>query len=84
MKLNNVAFGVGISNHPWIGLMEGWHPTSLYSLVVGFVVYWVLASAGMEPQTVEMPQFQAEAASEGEPSPAEGTQSSEGATDDTE
>jgi cytosine permease len=31
-------------------------PAVLYSFVVGFVVYMVLAKAGLEPKTVAMPQ----------------------------
>jgi cytosine permease len=30
-------------------------PAVLYSFVVGFGVYWALASAGFEPQAVKMP-----------------------------
>jgi cytosine permease len=30
-------------------------PAGLYSLIVGFIVYWVCAKAGMEPKTVPMP-----------------------------
>ena len=31
-------------------------PAPLYSFIAGFVVYWVLAKAGLEPKTVAMPQ----------------------------
>ena len=52
-----LGFLVGISNHPWIDKLPGWHPTSIYSLIVGFVVYLVLAKIGLEPKTVELPQL---------------------------
>jgi len=47
------GFVVGILNHSWIGAMEGWQMTSVYSLIVGFVVYFVLAKAGMEPEKLD-------------------------------
>ncbi len=47
-----IGFVVGILNHPWVGVLPGWHPTSIYSLIVGFVVYAILAKAGMEPKPV--------------------------------
>lgn len=50
-----LGFIVGILNHPWIGVLPGWHMTAVYSLVVGFVVYFVLAKAGLEPRTVDVP-----------------------------
>ncbi len=50
-----IGFVVGVLNHPWIAVLPGWHPTSIYSLIVGFVVYAVLAKAGMEPKTVPYP-----------------------------
>ena len=31
-------------------------PAPLYSFVAGFIVYMVLAKAGLEPKTVEMPK----------------------------
>ena len=66
-------------------LLPSWHPTSLYSLVVGFVVYWVLASAGMEPKTVEMPQLQgADAAPAEESAPAQETKPTEGTSEAAE
>ncbi len=58
-----LGFLVGISNNDLVTkaldseLLPNWHPTSLYSLVVGFVVYWVLAKAGLEPEKVELPQL---------------------------
>jgi cytosine permease len=30
-------------------------PAGLYSLIAGFIVYWLAAKAGMEPKTVSMP-----------------------------
>lgn len=50
-----IGFLVGISNHAWIGLLPDWHPTSVYSLIVGFIVYVVLAKAGLQSKTVEYP-----------------------------
>jgi cytosine permease len=47
-----IGFVVGVLNHPWIGALPGWHPTSVYSLIVGFVVYAVLAKAGLQSKTV--------------------------------
>ncbi len=64
-----LGFIVGVLNHPWIGVLPGWHMTSVYSLVVGFLVYLVLARMGMEPKTVDLPHLYA---SEGEPSSEEG------------
>jgi len=63
-----LGFGVGILNHPWIGVLPGWHMTSLYSLVVGFLVYLILARMGLEPKTVDVPHLyatDAEPATEG-------------------
>jgi len=57
-----LGFIVGILNHPWIGVLPGWQITGVYSLVVGFVVYFVLAKAGMEPEKVEVPHLQSAAA----------------------
>jgi cytosine permease len=50
-----LGFLVGISNHAWVGLLPSWHPTSVYSLIVGFVVYVILAKAGLQGKTVEYP-----------------------------
>jgi len=58
------GFVVGIFSHPWLkvfpgGLVEstkewlGYHPAALYSFVVGFIVYLVLAKAGLEPAKEE-------------------------------
>ena len=59
-----IGFLVGISNNGLVTellgleLLPGWHPTGLYALVVGFVVYVILAKAGMEPPTVDVPGLQ--------------------------
>jgi cytosine permease len=50
-----MGFLVGISNNPSLGeaaVLANWHPTSVYSFIVGFVVYYVLASAGLQGKTV--------------------------------
>jgi len=57
-----LGFIVGILNHDWIGALPGWHPTSIYALVVGFVVYFVLAKAGMEGEAVDLPNLKLAAA----------------------
>ena len=36
-------------------------PAPLYSFIVGFVVYYILAKAGLQPKTVEMPRSVARA-----------------------
>jgi cytosine permease len=64
-----IGFLVGISNHSWVGILPNWHPTSVYALIVGFVVYAILAKAGMQPKTVpfegaEPPAPEAPAAAE--------------------
>jgi cytosine permease len=51
------GFAVGVLNHPWVGVLPGWQITSVYSLIVGFVVYWVLAKAGLEGKVVELPNL---------------------------
>ncbi len=48
-----LGFIVGILNHPWINGLKPWHATALYSFVVGFIVYLVLAKAGLEPPKEE-------------------------------
>jgi len=53
-----LGFIVGILNHGWVGVLPGWQITGVYSLVVGFVVYFVLAKAGMEPAKVDAPHLQ--------------------------
>jgi len=53
-----VGFLVGISSNPMLGssaVLPDWHPTSVYSFIVGFVVYAVLATAGLQGRTVEYP-----------------------------
>ena len=56
-----IGFVVGISNNGMVTtllgreLLPGWHPTAIYSLVVGFIVYTILAKAGLEGKTVSMP-----------------------------
>ena len=57
-----LGFGVGILNHPWIGVLPGWDIGTVYSLVVGFGVYYMLAKAGLEPETVELPNLSMAAA----------------------
>lgn len=59
-----IGFLVGVSNNAVVdrllgyevgqGLLPGWHPTGVYALVVGFVVYFVLAKAGLEPRQVSV------------------------------
>jgi cytosine permease len=52
------GFLVGICNNPALGnhaVLPGWHPTGVYSFIVGFVVYAVLAKAGLQGKTVELP-----------------------------
>jgi len=61
-----LGFVVGILNHPWIGVLPGWHMTSVYSLVVGFVVYFLLAKAGMEAEVVHLPNLKLAAAKPGD------------------
>ncbi len=56
-----LGFLVGILNHGWIGILPKWQITGVYSLVVGFVVYFVLAKAGLEPKVVEVPGLNAPA-----------------------
>jgi len=52
-----VGFLVGISNNGMVTaalgreLLAGWHPTGVYSFVVGFVVYYALA--GLRPPVIE-------------------------------
>jgi hypothetical protein len=47
-----VGFLVGIQNHPWVGGLPQWDMTAVYSLIVGFLVYLVLAKLGFEPPVV--------------------------------
>jgi cytosine permease len=51
-----IGFIVGVSNNgflfgdnPWV---PGWFPTGVASMVVGFIVYAILAKAGLEAKTV--------------------------------
>jgi len=46
-----IGFIVGISNNPLLGLLPDWHPTGVYSFIVGFVVYYALA--GIRPPVIE-------------------------------
>jgi cytosine permease len=53
-----VGFVVGIQNNALIGgVLPNWEITSVYSLVVGFVVYLVLAKLGLEPRKVDLPHL---------------------------
>jgi cytosine permease len=52
-----IGFLVGISNNDMVSgalgkeILAGWHPTSVYSFVVGFVIYLLLA--GLRPPVLE-------------------------------
>lgn len=67
-----VGFVVGIINNPIIvdkvlggkEILAGWQPTSVYSFIVGFIVYAVLAKAGLEPKPAK---FKVEAPAGGFP-----------------
>jgi len=51
-----LGFLVGISNNLMLGklqVLKSWHPAALYSFVVAFLVYLILAKAGMEPAKEE-------------------------------
>jgi cytosine permease len=62
-----IGFLVGVSNNAVVdrllgyevgqGILAGWHPTGVYALVVGFLVYLVLAKLGFEPGKVEVPHL---------------------------
>jgi cytosine permease len=52
-----LGFVVGILNHPWIAALPHWETTSVYSLVVGFLVYLILAKLGLEPKKVAVPNL---------------------------
>jgi len=73
-----VGFLVGISNNDMVTallgreIVPGWHPTAVYSFVVGFVLYAVLAKAGLlgEPVAMPAPAGQPTGAA-AEPQPAE-------------
>ncbi len=63
-----LGFLVGVQNHPWLDVLPGWDITGVYSLVVGFIVYFVLAKLGLESRKVDAPHLTApegEAATEG-------------------
>ncbi len=50
-----VGFLVGICNNGLLGdhkILAEWQPTSVYSFIVGFVVYAILAKAGLQPPAV--------------------------------
>ncbi len=74
-----IGFAVGICNNSIVTgligkeLIAGWHPASVYSFVVGFVVYAVLAKMGLEGKVVDVPNLTgapAAAAPEAAPAPA--------------
>jgi cytosine permease len=56
-----LGFLVGISSNDMVTkllgreLVPGWHPTAVYSFIVGFVVYAILAKAGLQGRTVPYP-----------------------------
>jgi len=61
-----VGFLVGIANNPIViehlftnqgkdPVLADWHPTGVYAFFVGFIVYAVLAKAGLQGKTVEYP-----------------------------
>ena len=62
-----IGFLVGISNNAMVTKLLGseivpdWHPTAVYSFIVGFVVYAVLAKAGLQGKPVTLPATTAEA-----------------------
>lgn len=62
-----IGFIVGISNNGYLyqilgreQQIPGWVPTGVLSLVVGFIVYAVLAKAGLEGKTVPLPTAETE------------------------
>ncbi len=68
------GFAVGICNNDVVTkllggegheILPGWHPTAVYSFIVGFIVYAVLAKAGLEPKPVALPAAGAARAAEG-------------------
>jgi len=63
-----IGFLVGICNNdlvtrllggPGHEILPGWHPTAVYSFIVGFVVYAVLATAGLQGKPVALPVAEA-------------------------
>jgi cytosine permease len=61
-----IGFVVGVSNNSIVTgmlgtqVLPGWHPTAVYSFIVGFVLYAILAKAGMEPEAVALPGVEKE------------------------
>jgi cytosine permease len=55
-----IGFAVGISNNPLVSqlvgkeLLASWQPASVYSFIVGFVVYAILAKIGLQGKAVSM------------------------------
>lgn len=47
-----IGFVVGILNNPLVGVVEGWYPMGVASFFVGFIVYAVLAKAGLQGKPV--------------------------------
>lgn len=60
-----IGFAVGICNNGMVTqllgkeILPGWHPTAVYSFVVGFIVYAVLASIGLQGKPVALPAAEA-------------------------
>lgn len=54
-----IGFAVGVSNNGFLfgdnPPVPGWVPTGVASLIVGFIVYAILAKAGLEGRTVPIP-----------------------------
>jgi len=63
-----IGFLVGISNNPVVSerlgreLIAYWQPTAVYSFIVAFIVYAVLAKAGLQGRSVPMPGAEPSAA----------------------
>ncbi len=57
-----LGFIIGILGHPWVAVLPEWHPASLYSLIVGFLVYYWLAKLGLEPAKAAVPGLMSEPA----------------------
>ena len=53
------GFLVGIANNPWltailgVELLPAWHPTAVYSFVVGFLIYVLLVKVGLGQDLLE-------------------------------
>lgn len=62
-----IGFLVGISNNEMVTkllgceLLPNWQPAAVYSFIAGFVVYAVLAKAGLQPKTIDFPMGESEA-----------------------